>query len=703
MADFLANFDGTGLLSAHTTDSGHTNTGATTFGLSGGAVYNTSAAVVDPEFGGLSLPTGDRDLIMRFNNESSLNNQCGFTFCSTGSEQGYLLQMYGGTSGIVALYRRGGSSDALLATFSSVETVAVNTSSLFYKVEIRDADLKVYTSPTVDGTYTLRGTYADTEHRGSQLRIRGQVAGASGTGNHVEYASLASYTAPIPDPPPWPDGTYDVSWSANGGADTASSTLYVGDIFQSSVPSFELLTAAITSVNSDNPIVMGTAFDIAVTGIIDASTVQTVTLGGVALTVNTWSDTNINATLAEFAALEPITHTLVVTDDNGSINATDIALQVPSGWSSTLADGTGSTSPTSLAKKLFDDTALTVTSSDYYAVDSGTVNAAGEPSVTSLNARVWDDSAGAWTAPYVYALSTPCNMTATTLLRSAMTKAGTTYYGGDAPSGSLPAPTLFADSFESGSMAAPTASVDTANFAWGSHAWSYLVDVNTDQILWRSSGASTEVITPNDWEAKTGNRCLRFNYIGGADTSEQRFSFDAQDELWLRYWIRVPTNYTHPSGSDVHKFLAMWNTTYQAGVDGGATAWMSLFNNGSGGSNASITHMNGNTGSDLAYEQSTPFISVPADRGRWMQLVVRLKTESSVGAADGIIQTWRRWDGDTDFTALHSKTDAALNEQTGGWQGGYFMGWVNDTYAADTEWLIDDVELSDQSLLGSVV
>ena len=266
---------------------------------------------------------------------------------------------------------------------------------------------------------------------------------------------------------------------------------------------------------------------------------------------------------------------------------------------------------------------------------------------------------------------------------------------------SLPTPTLFADSFESGSMAAPTASVDTANFAWGSHAWSYLVDVNTDQILWRSSGASTEVITPNDWEAKTGNRCLRFNYIGGADTSEQRFSFDAQDELWLRYWIRVPTNYTHPSGSDVHKFLAMWNTTYQAGVDGGATAWMSLFNNGSGGSNASITHMNGNTGSDLAYEQSTPFISVPADRGRWMQLVVRLKTESSAGAADGIIQTWRRWDGDTDFTALHSKTDAALNEQTGGWQGGYFMGWVNDTYAADTEWLIDDVELSDQSLIAA--
>jgi hypothetical protein len=139
-------------------------------------------------------------------------------------------------------------------------------------------------------------------------------------------------------------------------------------------------------------------------------------------------------------------------------------------------------------------------------------------------------------------------------------------------------------------------------------------------------------------------------------------------------------------------------------VDGGATFWLSTFRNGgNGSSNIAMTHMNGNTGGDLSYSQSVPFISVPSDRGRWMELVIHLKTETSAGASDGIIETWRRWDGDASFTALHSKTDASLYEATGGWQAGYFMGWANDPYTENTWFLIDDVTLSNSNLLGDTV
>ncbi|MCP4256812.1 MAG: hypothetical protein GY774_04695, partial [Planctomycetes bacterium] len=101
-------------------------------------------------------------------------------------------------------------------------------------------------------------------------------------------------------------------------------------------------------------------------------------------------------------------------------------------------------------------------------------------------------------------------------------------------------------------------------------------------------------------------------------------------------------------------------------------------------------------------EQKTAFITVPDDRGRWMQCVHRLKTGSAEGVADGIIQLYRRWEGESSFTMIHDMQDAE-NQWNGagvGYEQGYIMGWANDPYTEDTEWLMDNFEMATSNIFG---
>ena len=104
----------------------------------------------------------------------------------------------------------------------------------------------------------------------------------------------------------------------------------------------------------------------------------------------------------------------------------------------------------------------------------------------------------------------------------------------------------------------------------------------------------------------------------------------------------------------------------------------------------------------MGYQQYEPFIESDTDRGRWMQIVFHVQAESAEGEADGIIETWRRWEDEDTFTKLHETFDAALKIPAGGpagFQGGYLMGWASDSYAEETEWLLDFFELSTEPLV----
>ncbi|MEX0777423.1 MAG: hypothetical protein WD042_17095 [Phycisphaeraceae bacterium] len=92
----------------------------------------------------------------------------------------------------------------------------------------------------------------------------------------------------------------------------------------------------------------------------------------------------------------------------------------------------------------------------------------------------------------------------------------------------------------------------------------------------------------------------------------------------------------------------------------------------------------------------------PADRGRWMQLVYRLKASSDANTGDGAIEMWRRWEDEPNFTRIHSATDIKGMVPRGavpGWQHGYMFGQDSDTFKEPTEWLLDRVEISTQPLV----
>ena len=281
-----------------------------------------------------------------------------------------------------------------------------------------------------------------------------------------------------------------------------------------------------------------------------------------------------------------------------------------------------------------------------------------------------------------------------------------TLWGGNAQSQSFPpdilqplvvgggpssTPNLFSDSFESGTLASPTASVDAGNFQWGDMAWSYVVDTSTDTLIYRSTGAVNEPTPVNTWESKTGNRNLFLKHSANQEMAEQRFTLDPQEDLWFRYWLKVPDNFSH--GAQNNKFFSVFGSTYDAA--GTVTFETRPL---TGGDSYIYLKDGGAVGGD---EQDTPFIDASADAGRWMQVAIHVKNATASGADDGVIQLYRRWEDENDFTLLLDKQNATRQWESGtlGYREGYFMGWANDPYTAQTEWMLDDVEVSTGSLI----
>ena len=259
---------------------------------------------------------------------------------------------------------------------------------------------------------------------------------------------------------------------------------------------------------------------------------------------------------------------------------------------------------------------------------------------------------------------------------------------------------LFHDTFESADMS----QTNSQGFFWENNNRTSVVygDGTRSEAVWNNGPISN--VTELDWQAWKGNHSLRFRWPAGKNWSEQRFNLGtAEKEIWLSYFIRVPHNYRHCTSCDRqnNKFFAFWMDGYEArGV--GSTFWLSMEPAGGGNTNLAFTYSEGNNTASRGYQQRTPFINIETDRGRWMQIVIHLKTESSNGTDDGIVETWRRWSDDTTFTQLHSNSNVGFNIPDGGPQGflrGYLFGWANGPYAENTDWLLDEFKISTTSLL----
>lgn len=262
---------------------------------------------------------------------------------------------------------------------------------------------------------------------------------------------------------------------------------------------------------------------------------------------------------------------------------------------------------------------------------------------------------------------------------------------------------LFHDGFESGDMS--TSNAD--GFSWLHMNRTSLVTMNPGtygtcdgtqsgpHVIFNGNPVCIGVSPDRDWTAKNGDISMRFRYPAGEPMSEQRFSLGVHyEDIWVKYWIRVPVNFNH--GSLNNKFLSLW--VGSGGYDTYGTVTWQTRPDGSGG--ARLVYQDGGV---LSGERgATAFISYPSDQGRWMEVVARVKAATSSSAEDGIIQFYRRWDGDIEWEKIHEKLNANTWNPASGSQGishGYLMGWANGAYTENTEFLLNDFKLSESSLL----
>lgn len=257
------------------------------------------------------------------------------------------------------------------------------------------------------------------------------------------------------------------------------------------------------------------------------------------------------------------------------------------------------------------------------------------------------------------------------------------------------AATVVMDGFETANLTAPTGpapAINTSGFSWGTTNYTQIVGMVGGQstAVYGGRGVISQAWPGSNFTCKTGTYCLRFYYAAGQTMSEQRFFLGRHyDDVWVAYWIRVPENFYH--GGMNNKFAAFWTNVYDGPGD---ITWQTRPN---GGGSAKLVVQDGGT-QQVEVDAFNNFITL-ADRGRWMQVAMRMRPATASGANNGVIEFYRRWSNETTFTRLYSKTNARFYEGGQGIHQGYLMGWANDPYDADTDWLIDDFTVSDTSLV----
>jgi len=255
---------------------------------------------------------------------------------------------------------------------------------------------------------------------------------------------------------------------------------------------------------------------------------------------------------------------------------------------------------------------------------------------------------------------------------------------------------LIVDSFESGDMAATNAD----GFDWGRNNRTSIV--TSEAVVYNNGEKNIAIPSGRDWDPKHGEHSLRFRYAAGTNMAEQRFDMGkGYPEIWMSFWLKVPINFTHSSASpNNQKLFRLFMDGYSQRGEG-STVGMSFRANGEGGSNFFAKVGSGDftiVGGDIG---SVPFIKVPDDRGRWMKLVVHVKSESQPGLGDGVMEVWRKWENESSYSKTHDLRNKPikLDSKVGGFAAGYLMGWANAPYSKDTEFLIDQFVLSKDSLL----
>lgn len=272
----------------------------------------------------------------------------------------------------------------------------------------------------------------------------------------------------------------------------------------------------------------------------------------------------------------------------------------------------------------------------------------------------------------------------------------------------MPAADYFSDDFESADW--NKARPGGGNFWTNMPACSIVTKTagstpGVSTMVYDGSPTNVEIFDGRDWTAKNGDHALRVRYAAGThNNSKAQWKIqdaDALPEIYVAFWLRVPENFRKgTSGGDNNKLFWLWMDG-RSGEGNGSTVGMEFRGTDSANWYCKVGAGSSAVGGD---QGSVPWIAYPTDQGRWMEICIYAKVESSPGADDGLMKVWRRWDGENAFTNTHNLTGQPIKlpDSPAAPQGFVeceMMGYPNAAYAADTEFLLDDVRVSSTPLV----
>ena len=185
-----------------------------------------------------------------------------------------------------------------------------------------------------------------------------------------------------------------------------------------------------------------------------------------------------------------------------------------------------------------------------------------------------------------------------------------------------------------------------------------------------------------------------------------------RNDLWEGTITNQTRNLTRNStqrltDSNNNKLLAIWTDGY-SGAGLGSTVvwefWAADLNTVPyvPGSDLCVHYSIGNYSGASAHEGCGPFISY-SDRGKFIDIMVYVKFTTAPGANNGIITTWLRHGGQSNYSMMSNVTNANIDKrgstanpgQLVSWNQGYLMGHSNSGYDEDTEFFITKVAYYD--------
>lgn len=337
------------------------------------------------------------------------------------------------------------------------------------------------------------------------------------------------------------------------------------------------LTRYIIDIDGDDDVQAGqTGVTITAAGLDASPAVQTVTLGGEALTVTDWNGGSPIVTIPEGIDLQwGGTYTLSVTDDTDTRNLTGVTLSAPAGWDTVIFSSAPNTTDTdSFYEEAISDADLggggfTMAAGDVLAfetasgltVDSQTIPTISPPATVTGAYKIYDVSAGVWTSE-------------------------STYTWTDAGAPAAPADTITIDSIVPTKTGAvinwsyPGSDVDSYEYNIDGGAW--IADTSPLTITGQSSSTTyTFNIRPLNQGTPGSTTSQQYTTNAASDTTPNPFSFTDVSGVALDSVneSNVITVQGVDAGQDVS--VAVTDGEYRISTDGGSTfgAWTSAAGN----------------------------------------------------------------------------------------------------------------------------